>query len=79
MEATFWRNLFSWSLLLNNWLLLVTTIGYFSYYTSTTSTTITTLSSACIGSGLLLSLQIWVLQMFTLTGYNRLLEYDKHI
>ena len=32
MEATFWRNLFSQSILLNNWLLLATTTGYYFYY-----------------------------------------------
>ena len=53
MEATFWRNQFSQSLLLKHQLLLVTTIGYYfyySYYTTTTSTTIA-LSYAHIGSG----------------------------
>ena len=37
MEATFWCNLFSYSLLLNNWLFLVTTIGYYSYYSYDTT------------------------------------------
>ena len=50
IEATFWRNLFSQILLLNNWLLLFTIIGYYFYYTNTTSTTIA-LSYAHIGSG----------------------------
>ena len=41
IKATFWRSLFSERLLLNNWLLMVTTIGYLSYYTSTISTSTT--------------------------------------
>ena len=32
MESTFWRNLFSYSIIPNNWLLLVTTTGYYFYY-----------------------------------------------
>ena len=50
MESTFWRNLFSQSLLLNNWLLLVTTIGQSIYYPTYTYTT-PALSYAHIGSG----------------------------
>ena len=63
MEA-FWHNLFSQSQLLNNCLLLVTTIGYYFYYSYKL---------------LILLIHIWLLQMFTLAGYNWLLEYDLHI
>ena len=54
MEATFLGNLFSSSLLLNQWLLLVTAIGYYfcySYYTTTTTFTTIALSYAHIQSG----------------------------
>ena len=52
MEATFWRNLFSYCLLLNHWLLLFNTIGYYfyySYYTTTTTFHNIALSYAHIG------------------------------
>ena len=48
MEATFWRNQFSYSLILNNWLLRVTTFGYYLYYPTTTST-ISAISYAHMG------------------------------